>query len=130
MSYTNQDFSESLNRVGINPADVDTVIAAWGSGSGMGTDTGPGWTDKGATEWAGGFLMKLKDGRYAYVSGWCDYTGWGCQDGATVQYFHAQPVLADMKATDEYTAVPHDWDETPADLNLWLAKGAPDPYYI
>jgi len=22
-------------------------------------------------------LFRLKDGRYAYLSAWCDYTGWG-----------------------------------------------------
>ena len=31
--------------------------------------------------WTGGFVLKLKDGRFAYLTGWCDYTGWGCQDG-------------------------------------------------
>lgn len=24
---------------------------------------------------------KLRDGRYFYLSAWCDYTGWGCQEG-------------------------------------------------
>lgn len=26
-------------------------------------------------------VFELKDGRYATVVSWCDYTGWGCQDG-------------------------------------------------
>lgn len=26
-------------------------------------------------------VLKLKDGRYAFITAWCDYTGWGCQDG-------------------------------------------------
>ena len=30
-------------------------------------------------DWIGAF--RLKDGRYAFVSAGCDYTGWGCQDG-------------------------------------------------
>jgi len=24
---------------------------------------------------------KLRDGRYFYLEAWCDYTGWGCQEG-------------------------------------------------
>jgi len=27
--------------------------------------------------WAGGFVILMADGRYAYCEGWCDYTGWG-----------------------------------------------------
>ena len=26
-------------------------------------------------------FMKMKAGGYAYVSGWCDYTGWGARTG-------------------------------------------------
>lgn len=26
-------------------------------------------------------LCGLKDGRYAYITAWCDYTGWECQAG-------------------------------------------------
>ena len=29
-------------------------------------------------------IIKLKDGKYAWISSWCDYTGWGCQDGGTI----------------------------------------------
>ena len=29
--------------------------------------------------WIGAF--QLNDGRYIFISAWCDYTGWGCQDG-------------------------------------------------
>jgi hypothetical protein len=29
--------------------------------------------------WVG--VFRLRDGRFAFVSAWCDYTGWGCQDG-------------------------------------------------
>lgn len=32
-------------------------------------------------EWEGQLLARLKDGRYIFVGGWCDTTGWGCQDG-------------------------------------------------
>jgi hypothetical protein len=128
MSYTTSDFSESLNRVGIQPSSIETVIAAWGGGDGQGADMGKGWSAEGVTDWAGGFLFRLKDGRVVYVQGWCDYTGWGCQISANVQYFDAVPPLADVRVTSEDGwAEPRDWDESPADLNLWLQRGAKDP---
>ena len=34
-------------------------------------------------EWVGVFL--LKDGRYLLASGWCDYTGWDCQGGISLE---------------------------------------------
>lgn len=32
------------------------------------------------------FVLKMTDGRFAYVSAWCDYTGWDCRSGAEVTY--------------------------------------------
>lgn len=29
------------------------------------------------------WILKLTDNRYAYLTGWCDYTGWDCQSDAT-----------------------------------------------
>jgi hypothetical protein len=29
-------------------------------------------------------ILRLRDGRWASVSAWNDYTGWGCQDGSNV----------------------------------------------
>lgn len=29
--------------------------------------------------WIG--VFKLVDGRFAWLTAWCDYTGWGCQEG-------------------------------------------------
>lgn len=130
MSYALDDFTESLNRVAIKPEAISSVVSAWGSGSGMGTDAGHyKFSEDGATEWSGGFLLKLKDGRYAYVSGWCDYTGWGCQDGATVEYFDTRPSIADMSKEKDgaFGDVPIDgWDEEPSDLNKWLAAQLPE----
>lgn len=37
-----------------------------------GSHDGPGW------HW----ILRLEKGTYAYVSGWCDYTGWDCQSNA------------------------------------------------
>ena len=30
-------------------------------------------------------VVRLRDGRWAAIEGWNDYTGWGCQDGADVR---------------------------------------------
>jgi hypothetical protein len=34
-------------------------------------------------DWVG--VFKLKDGRYIKASGWCDYTGWDCQSGTSLE---------------------------------------------
>lgn len=123
--YTVDDFTESLARVSIEPAEISSVIAAWGVSM------------EGYGEWEGGFMLALRDGRFAYVWGWCDTTGWGCQDGATVEYHDERPPLVikrgipqhfmgylealGMPATAKWE---QDWDEDPADLNLWLTTGA------
>lgn len=44
--------------------DVTRVTAAWG----MNGDY---------SEWEGGFVGQVQDGRWFYLSGWCDTTGWG-----------------------------------------------------
>lgn len=85
MSYTVDDFGECLscairdtNEDAVRRERIARVIAAWGKGNGMG-DEAPHYraAESSATDWCGGFLCALVDGRFAYVSGWCDYTGWG-----------------------------------------------------
>jgi hypothetical protein len=49
--------------------------------------------------------VKLKDGSFAYVSGWCDTTGWGCQDGARITRFAQEPELKTIADEDWSTAV-------------------------
>jgi len=123
VSYATYDFTESLDRVALKPADIAMIVAAWGIGDGQGEDAGHyRWSDDGVTEWSGGFLMRLNDGRFAYVTGWCDFTGWGCQDGAEITYYDAQPSLDSLKGGP----APDEWDHEPADLNRWLTSGARD----
>jgi hypothetical protein len=43
-------------------------------------------------DWVGAF--RLIDGRYAFVSAWCDYTGWGCRDGGIARVAYT---LDDLK---------------------------------
>lgn len=125
MSYTTYDFEESLSRVSIEPSSIEKVIRAWGKGDGQGEDAGHyRWASDGASDWSGGFLFKLRDGSFVYVTGWCDYTGWGCQDGAQVYRFTEEPTVEQLKAASEYHSEPDaaEWDTEPADLNRWLLK--------
>lgn len=133
MSYATADFTESLSRTDIARQDIAAVEAAWGHGSGQGTDAGHyKWSEDGASDWCGGFLLRLKDGSYAYLTGWCDYTGWGCQDGVAVYRFAERPTVDAMnaaaKAGEEYSKAPaeSEWDAEPADLNRWLTVGRGD----
>jgi hypothetical protein len=50
------------------PFDVDDVAEV------VATDDG----ENDGPNWVGAF--RLKDGRFAFVSAGCDYTGWGCRD--------------------------------------------------
>jgi hypothetical protein len=127
MSYATYDFSESVNRAGLQREQIARVIAAWGSGEGQGEDAGHyRWAEQGVTEWRGGFLCELRAGGFVYITGWCDYTGWGCQDGVEVVAFDALPDLATLPPPTEWTPGPppaDEWDMEPADLNRWLASG-------
>jgi hypothetical protein len=123
-SYTVYDFVESLDRSKIEKDDVEKVIAAWGSGEPIGY-----------SEWEGGFLMSMKDGRTCYLWGWCDTSGWGCQDGAEVTYDVTPDDREIMRGVPQHMGGyiealfggaiadkwEHEWDEDPIDLNRWLA---------
>ena len=124
--YTIYDFSESLARTSIKPSDIQQVVAAWG-------------TSGDYSEWEGGFILSLKDGRFAYIWGWCDTSGWGCQDGAEVEFTQIQPPLEIKRGVpmhmtgylerisgDDKSKWDHKWDQDPVDLNKWIAKGG-DP---
>jgi len=120
-SYAVYDFSESLDRAGISETDIESVIAAWGYSAGS------------YAEWEGGFIMRMKDGRYAYLWGWCDTSGWGCQDGADVKYYDEQPPIEIQRGVPQHMggyieqlsgqdspAWSQDWDLDPVDLNKYL----------
>lgn len=29
-------------------------------------------------------ILRCEDGTFAFLTAWCDYTGWGCQDGGDI----------------------------------------------
>ena len=69
------DFSESVacaqrdgHGSGISIGEVKECLAAWGT-------ICEGYCDW--EGWEGGFLVSLKDGRFAYITGWNDTSGWG-----------------------------------------------------
>ena len=50
-----------------NIDDIHVVIAVW-----------EGQNDVDSWRW----ILRLNTGKYAFLVGWCDYTGWDCRSGA------------------------------------------------
>jgi hypothetical protein len=104
--YTTSDLHYSLEvlcqrvKVEITRENIETVHYAWGR------------SPEGYGSWEGGFILELKDGRFATIEGWCDTTGWGCQDGVTVTFKEDGPHPWETKDLDG--------DPLPADLNRWV----------
>ena len=98
-SYSVNDFSETLVVLDIPLKNVLKVIAAWG-------EIGD-WA-----EWKGGFVLQTTTD-YVYISGWCDTSGWGCQDGTDISHFTTSPTLTELEHNKE-------WDINPKDVNKWL----------
>ena len=109
MSYTTYDFSETIAGCGIQREDIARVEAAWGRNGDM-------------SEWDGGFVLRMKDGKRMYLTGWCDTTGWGCQDGTEVSELADDGELPKEPA-ETYRDAPSDWDIDPADLNRFVQTG-------
>ncbi len=107
--YSLYDFTESLNQVDLKDRKLVSVIKAWG-------------VNGDCNEWSGGFVLRFGDGTFAYLTGCCDTTGWGCQDSVEISFAGMMEEL-DLPADVE-------WDENPADLNIWIEKGGPDPYSV
>jgi hypothetical protein len=53
---------------GFNADDIEKVLAVW-----EGQNDGDDWR----------WVLQLKDGRFVFLQGGCDYTGWDCQSWAT-----------------------------------------------
>lgn len=112
-TYTNTDFVESMRQTDLQPADVRVVWAAWGEAGSY-------------SEWSGGFLLITTSDQYVYVTGWCDTTGWGCQDGVEVKKFDRPVTTDELGENAQVGEYPYrklastDWDLMPSDLNLTL----------
>ncbi len=66
--------------------DIDKVLAVR-----EGENDGEDW------HW----ILKLKDKRYCYLTGGCDYTGWDCQSSATSEFAKTAKMAANFVADDK-----------------------------
>lgn len=57
----------------------------------QGENDGPPWI----------FLVKHLNGYYVYFSAWCDYTGFECQGGKTIEYSRSWQRMWNLGLTDE-----------------------------
>ncbi len=108
------DFSETVGHYDnnkIKKEDIEEVLCAWGSTPN--DDGGGNQSDGFGTEWSGGFVLKLKNGKYAYITGWNDYTGWGCQDGIEIRIADS---FEGLELPEDYK----EWEEKPKILNDWI----------
>lgn len=72
---------------GFRIQDVAYVLAEL-----TGENDGPEW------HW----IVAMKDHTYAHVSGWCDYTGWGCRDDGDAEVFASlREALTDVEKVPE-----------------------------
>jgi hypothetical protein len=126
VSFDLFDFKETLNITGHDPQCIESV--RWGFGH----------SPEGGGSWEGGFVFRTDPRKdlsvmtWVFVFGWCDYTGWGCQDGAwSVEYNHppSRQELEQAWKKEWYGDLPpHEhWDFMPADLNRWV-KGEVDEW--
>lgn len=107
MSFSSYDFSETIRGEAIDRESIKRVIAAHGVSS------------DGRCEWSGGFLFEMKDGRFCYVSGWCDTTGWGCRDGTEIRWFDSEPEIG----TFDQQGSKAEWETTLPDLQKYIETG-------
>lgn len=49
------------------------------------------------------WIFVTNDNRYAFMKGWCDYTGWDCQSGCNVTYFDNIKDTVRFMITEEST---------------------------
>jgi hypothetical protein len=68
-NYANPDPADHNDTVSKKPFSREDVEEVYGISDGY--NDGDDWIAYG----------KLTDGRYFFISAWCDYTGWGCQEG-------------------------------------------------
>lgn len=68
-----------------NVDNIKDVLAVW-----------EGENDRDAWRW----ILKLNDGRFVFLKGACDYTGWDCQSWAN-SYFTSSPIEACLYEKNE-----------------------------
>ena len=77
---------EEVDTSGFDREDVERIIAY-----------SDGYNDE--EHWIG--IFELKDGRFVFLSSWCDYTGWDCQSGGSSLVSNSLEHLLFFSITDE-----------------------------
>jgi hypothetical protein len=85
------------------PGSIERVVAVW-----QGENDGDSWR----------WVILLTDGRYAYLKGWCDYTGWDCQSGAASGFFEDPDTAIRLGVPGD-----PDGDDVKAELRRQIAEG-------
>lgn len=49
--------------------------------------------------WVGLFIMN--DGKYLYLTAWCDYTGWGCRESGDSRVYDSLAEAVNFGCTEE-----------------------------
>lgn len=119
--YTSYDFNASWERAGAG--DPKHVHLAWGYNGDF-------------AEWSGGFIVETQSGAFVVIYGWCDTTGWGCQDGAeshvcltldqakewAVDHWQETFVYGSPYSHSSKPEGEPDWDKDPSDLNHEIGR--------
>ncbi len=67
-ALSNYDWEEALNYADFSLDEIKNIIAL-----DEGYNDGDSWL----------LVVELDDGKFGYLSAWCDYTGWDCQAGGS-----------------------------------------------
>lgn len=62
-------------------------------------------------------ILRLQDGRYAYLTAWCDYTGWGCREGGESATSNTFEGIAQHLTDDDRSRL-----EGSVPIRLWAAQ--------
>lgn len=71
------------NDIEIKPDHISAVLAVW-----EGENDGDDWR----------WVVSLHDGRFAFIQGGCDYTGWDCQSWATCEFAETPEAAAQFSS--------------------------------
>jgi hypothetical protein len=75
--------------VSVDSFTTEDVVSAFAVVEGE--NDGPSWIG----------VFELRDGRWAVVNSWCDYTGWDCQAGGESRVAPTLEMLWEMGLSDE-----------------------------
>lgn len=81
------DFKECMKYAPFAIEDVKDILACV-----AGEADGPNWH----------YIVELKNGQYGYVTGGCDYTGWGCQENGSGKLGTLEECLNESPIEDGY----------------------------